>query len=188
MTLGIVRSLADKAKFVGEDPYGYGYCPGDGNVYHNGISVASLDTATFGDYILVLFDPKESTLVFYKNGATMGSPIIVVSSSAGSFDWTFAGTVSGEAGDMALKIYPGNPPMRYPSGNLAWWRSVQGIAPILVATEPYMSASTDTPAHEKYAGDLDNSSKSLAISESVHIWPWGASAPAELGSGGLVQF
>lgn len=79
--------------------------------------------------------------------------------------------------------------MPYPSANEpGWWIPVAGIAPMLLSNEYYMTASTDTPRHEKYVGDIDTS-RGIAISNSVGpLWPWGASAPGELQSGGsLVQ-
>lgn len=182
---GIVRSAASKSKFVGQDTYGFGYCPGDGKVYNNGAVVATLGTAALGDYIKITVDPVNALLIVTKNGTALTDGIAITSGQA----WAFAATVSGNPGDLAIWETPGNPPMRYRvADEPGWWISIPGIDPVLVATEHYMTAATDTPRHEKYIGDMDRTAKPLAISDSLHFWMWGNSAPRELGSGGLVQY
>lgn len=182
LLFGLVTSAADKAKYVGEDTHGVGWAP-DGDLYVNNASVGSFASYTYKDYLKIILDKPNESIALYKNGSLVGSYGITSGQS-----WTFAATVSNAAGKMAVKITPGNPPMRYPSADLGWWTALVGITPVQVATEPYMTAATDTPRHDKYDGDLDNTNHALAISDSLHFWTFGASAPAELGSGGLVQF
>lgn len=182
---GIVTSSANKSKYVGEDAYGFGYCPGDGKVYNNGSVVATLATAALGDYIKVTVDPVNALFIVSLNGTALTDGISITSGQA----WTFAATVSGNPGDLAIWETPGNPPMRYRDADEpGWWVALDGITPVLVATEPYMTAATDTPRHEKYTGDLDRTTRPPAISDSMSFWTFGQSAPRELGSGGLLQY
>lgn len=157
---------------------GYGYCPGDGKVYHAGGVLATIGTATFGDYVSVVVDPVGGTLQFNKNGGPLGAAISIPK----GLTWYYAATVSGAAGSMALYVNAGKTPIRYQSvGNIGgWWKTSATINPVLLSTEPYITKSTDSLANTKFNGDIDQKTQPLRIKRSVQFWPWGQSMPSDL--------
>jgi hypothetical protein len=183
--IGVVTRQASLTSWPGKDAFGWGYDPGTGNVYNNNAVIATLSTATYNDVIGVIVDPPNHTVQFTKNGVSMGSAISITASKS----WFFAGMVSGVSGDIALKCNPGNTPFLYPMFQLSgWWVSRTAIGTMNLGTEPWMAAGTDTYPYEKYVGDINPIEQDMEISDSVlRFWPWGNSAPSELGAGGLVQ-
>jgi hypothetical protein len=82
----------------------------------------------------------------------------------------------------------GSTPQYYGIDDGGWYLPIDRVAPILIASDSYMTASTDTPRHEKYDGNLDSKARPMSMSDGVPFWMDGPSAPAELRQGGgLVQ-
>lgn len=183
--VGIVVASSPLNNWPGFDATSFGLNPGTGDVYNNNAIVLTITPYTFGDYIGIICDPFRSLLQFTKNGVANGAPFTIASGQA----WFYAATVSGAPGTYAIVANSGQTPMVYPATLLTGWGSFRAsISPMNLATEPYMSVGTDLFPYEKYAGDINPLAQQTTINDSVNFWPWGNSAPAELGSGGLVQF
>jgi hypothetical protein len=161
LTVGIVYPLASLSKYVGEDAYGLGYCPGDGNVYQNGASIATFNTCALNSYIGVMVDFVSLTVTWFVVNADQTFATLGTLDIPSSTDIWYAATVSGNPGDLAIWANAGQTPLR--SRNLVggWYHLSVGIEPIYLATEPYISSPTDLVPHFKYAGDIDWKQSSL---------------------------
>ena len=182
LVVGICTAAAAANKYVGEDAHGFAYCLGDGKVYNNGAAVDTFATTPLGKNIQWVFDPAGASATIKVEGIPIGTVAITAGQA-----WYYAATVSGDVGQFAVEANPGDTPMPFPTGDLGWWEPSGTIAPILASTEPYISAPDDAVPHEKYDGVIDRSQNPIAISVGIRYWMMGQSAPAELGSGGLVQ-
>lgn len=188
LVFGVGSADATLNDWVGFDANAWGYC-GDGKVRNN--NAVAADYSSFGlpangDKIGVtvnMLDVSAPTVTFTKNSIQLGT----ITLPAGAA-WYYMATISGNPGTLVLMANTGTTPQYYSTGDNGWFLPIDHIAPVLIASEPYMTAATDTPRHEKYAGDLDSANRPLSISDGVAFWPMGESAPAELRqSGGLVQ-
>jgi hypothetical protein len=180
---GICTAAAAANKFLGEDAHGLGFCRGDGKVYSNNAVLVDLGvTVALGKNVQWTVLPDD-TATIRVDGVQIGATFDI---PAGQ-EWFYAATVSGDVGQLAVEANPGDTPMPYPPGDLGWWAPSGTIAPILASTEPYITAPDDVVPHEKYDGVIDRAQNPIAISVGIRYWMMGQSAPAELGSGGLVQ-
>ncbi|MGE0677761.1 SPRY domain-containing protein [Pseudolabrys sp.] len=73
--VGIAKALINKATYLGNDPYGYGYfATGDYYAASSGSLTASYASFTTNDVVGVALDLDSGTLQFYLNGSAQGSP------------------------------------------------------------------------------------------------------------------
>lgn len=180
-----------KNRCVGQDFFSFAYHLYDGMIWNNNADFTQFDSATYGDYLRLDLDPPNGTVAIYKNGTLLG---VVTTGYAGQA-WKYCASVGGNAGQRAIWMNPGVTPMRYipPSNNGGWWLPAPVIESLLLSTEGYIGKALndwEVPYilpnyNEKYVGDIDDARNPLSLFDSVHFSPWGASAPAELGSGGL---
>ena len=186
LLVGIVYPGADLAKYVGEDAYGMGYCPGDGNVYQNGAVIETFATRALNSYIGVMVDFVALSITFYMVKADGAMTTLGTLDIPAATDIWYAATVSGNPGDLGIWANAGQTPLR--SRNLVggWYHLGIGIEPLYLATEPYISSPTDLIPHFKYSGDMEWKESQIAISRGVRFWPWGPSAPTVGGS--QIQF
>lgn len=187
LVFGVGNGSATLNDWVGFDANAWGYCPGDGHVYNNNAPVGStLATATWGDKIgmtLDMSDVSAPTLTIRKNGV----PLVTITLPAGAY--YYMATISGDPDAIALLGNSGLTRQYYGTGDNGWSLPIDHIAPVLIASDPYMTADTDSPRHEKYDPCLDTLSHPASMSDGVSFWMFGDSAPAELRQGGgLVQF
>jgi hypothetical protein len=61
------------ATYLGADANGWGFYGGDGKKYNNATGVAYGTTFTAGDVISVALDMDAGTVIFYKNGVSVGT-------------------------------------------------------------------------------------------------------------------
>jgi len=184
LTVGIVNVNAALNKYVGEDANGWGFCLGDGKLYNNGAAVGGWTAAPqpLGAYISVIVDFGALTATWFANGFQIGQITI----TAGAY--FYAATVSGNPGDMAVWANAGQTPIKYLGSTGGWFHPRTSLVPIFIASEPYITASTDADPSRKYAGNLDVVQTKMSIGRGVMFWPWGKSAPPQLSKGGQIQF
>jgi hypothetical protein len=167
------------SNYIGEGADGIGYCPGDGYLYNEATQLQFIGTATYGDTITLVIDPAnpiDASITVFKNGAQLGG--VSVSQYQA---WHFAATVSGIPGAYAINANTGKTPQRHPFADLFGFSKARTtISPVYVATEPFISKSTDKLPNNKYAGDVDVTN-SVMISRGMRPWMFGRSAPPELG-------
>lgn len=181
ITEGIVNGSAAFNKYVGEDANGFGYCRGDGNVYNNGSSVASFATSALNDYVEVTLDEVNLNASWWKNGVLLGTVTITADA------WWYAATVSGNPGDLAIWANAGQTPFKYPNSAGGWYHLAEGLDPIYLATEPYLSAAADAIPNQKYIGAVDRTQSPMQVTRVVTFWPWGTSMPSQLSGGNQIQ-
>lgn len=177
-TIGVVTASASLSNYVGADTNGYGWCPGDGKVYNNWSVIATFSPAAYNTYPGVSLDPVAGLLTFTVNGQPIGSVNVPTGQT-----WYYAASVSGNPGDIAWWANSGQTLQRFfdqKSGG--WWQPSPTINPILVATEPFLTQSTDANPNIKYNGDVDRQNQPPKIERSVSVWTWGASAPPMMNS------
>jgi hypothetical protein len=183
---GIGTAAATLNDWVGFDANAFGFCPGDGKVYSNNAAVATYSAAVNGDKVGMTVDMRDvtaPTLTIRKNNIVLGT--IAMPANAALY---FMATISGNPGGRALSANSGITPQYYGIDDGGWYLPIDRVAPILIASDSYMTASTDTPRHEKYDGNLDSKARPMSMSDGVPFWMDGPSAPAELRQGGgLVQ-
>jgi hypothetical protein len=186
---GVGNGSATLNDWVGFDANAWGYC-GDGKVRNNNIVVAdysSFGLPANGDKVGITVDMRDisaPTLTIRKGGRLLGT--ITLPAGAAYY---YMGTISGDPEAIALLGNSGTTRQYYAIDDGGWSLPIDSIAPVLIASEPYMTAATDSPRHEKYSGDLDTINRPLSINDGISFWMDGPSAPAELHQGGgLVQF
>jgi hypothetical protein len=181
---GVCTADALLKDFVGHDAFGYGYCPGDGWVYHNNAQLQFVGVSALNDVNGIFVDPISAVMIVTRRKVPLGNPVPIDASKA----WFYAGTVSGNPGDRGICANPGLTPLRHPpTGVDGFWIPGPQIPPINIATEDYMSAAADVRRHEKFKGDINSSAQPATISDGVRFWMFGNSAPASLSAGSLVQ-
>jgi len=183
---GVGSAAATLNDWVGFDPNAFGFCPGDGKVRCNNAVIATLVPVGFGKKVGITVDTRDvtaPTLTIRVQGNVIGTVALPTNVA-----FYFMGTISGNPGSIALMGNSGVTPQYYDTGDGGWYLLIDRIAPVLLANEPYMTAATDTPRHEKYASNLDSLNRPIAMNDGTRFWMDGPSAPAELQQdGGLVQ-
>jgi hypothetical protein len=184
-TFGIGNGNTTLNDWVGFDANAWGLS-GEGKLYNNNGVVATYPPLANGDKVTMTVDMRDvsaPTLTIKNNGRLLDTITLPANASY----WYFA-TISGDPGTRALYGNSGVTPQYYGIGDNGWFLLIDRPAPILLADAPYMTAATDSPRHEKYAGDLDSLSRPMSTSDGTRFWMDGPSAPAELSQGGgLVQ-
>ena len=71
--IGIAKSSASLASYIGSDAFGWSYYSANGNKFNNNNQVAYGATYTSGDIIGVTFDADSGALTFYKNNTSQGT-------------------------------------------------------------------------------------------------------------------
>jgi hypothetical protein len=185
MMIGVCTNGASIANYIGGDANGWGYSPGDGNLYSNGVAVAFFGTATYGNYITLILDTINGTIAVLKDGQPIGAAYTLPANKK----FYFGATVSGTPTGMALLGDSGALPIQFPIANMTgWWTPRVTIVPAYLGQEPYISKPTDTLKHQKFAGDIDGQQTPLTISRCVNVWTWGQSRPPGMSNGASISF
>lgn len=188
--IGVVNASAGTSRYVGEDTEGFGYRLDNGNVYNNGASVETFTSAAKGDIIGLLYSGTANTCSIFKNGTLIGTIDLPAIDKFGTPDaWYFAVTVSGDTAE-GLYVFEnsGQQDFSYPTTVDGWWEPVPAIAPVLLATEPYMSASTDDLPNQPYDavnGRIVQDDTAFSISRGVSFWVDGDRSSAADGVGSI---
>jgi hypothetical protein len=183
LLVGICYKLASLAGYLGEDVYGLGFCPGDGNVYQNGAVVATFTPVPLNSYVTVAVNFIDLTVTW-----SVGSSLLGTITIPSGFAIYYAATVSGVPGDLAVQANANQTPPVHKPG-LGWYHAQIGLTPQFIGTEPYMSAPTDAAPNFRFAGDLDRYQAPMSIARGVTpFWPWGASKPPQMGAASRIQF
>jgi len=179
VTLGVVNGLASLTDYVGADANGWGL-DASGNVWHNGAILTTFASGfTLSSYVTVVIDPTIGALCF-----KVGKQVLGVINIGASVVVYYAGSVSGNAQDLAIDSNAGQLPFQDSSGTAAsgWLHTKIGITPLFLATEPFIATPADEKPNQKYYGDLTRSgSTGLNIGRRIKPWPWGPSAELAFG-------
>lgn len=183
---GIVLDGASVNTFVGEHPLSVGYCPYDGKILLGGSVILTVATSEFGETVSFFIDPQAMLLTISKGKKIIADSIDL--SSFGVQAWHFAATVSGDPGELGVYVGNGYTPLRTRLSSVSgFWIPNTVIQQINLGNEPFMAKATDLRRHEKFYGDINAIAQQLEIVDSVNLPWWGASAPADLGSGGSLR-
>jgi hypothetical protein len=177
VSVGIVRTSGSPAPslnvYVGGDDDSIGYRAGDGQIHVNGSSVASVATADVQDVIgIALFGggSPSPTVAFYING------LLIHERTLPAGEWVPAVTVTSEdaAGIKAFvnfgkRAFEQSLPEGVDDG---WYDDAYAIGTIRVASEDFITRTTDTPANTVYRGDIKNAS-TFFFEAGARVWPWG---------------
>ena len=184
LCVGFCVGRASLSKYLGEDLYGLSYCPGDGTVRHNGSVVATFAAAAYNQVIGAVLDMVNQTMTFSQGYTVLGSINFGAFVTAGDPIF-YAATVSGSPGAMAVNANAGQTPLRYSTGG--FYHLKPGITPLYLATEGYITASTDSRPNQVYTPNIDRQDQPIQIPRVCSKpWPFGSSMPSTLG-GGQVQ-
>lgn len=115
--IGIAKVAASTATYIGNDTNGYAYLPGTGNKLTNNGSSGYGAAAVNGDVISMLFDATAGTLIFWKNGTTLGTAFTGITGS-----WALATTLSDSVGSANATLNSGASAFTYtpPAGYTGW--------------------------------------------------------------------
>jgi hypothetical protein len=181
LVLGFCTKDAALNKFLGEDLYGYSWCPGDGNLRNNNEVIATFAVAPLNTYVSMTVDLVNATATFAIGKTVIGS----VALPAGQI--YYAGTVSGDIGELALQANAGQDPQRNPTTAGYWTHLDTGITPIFLATEDFLSSPIDPIPNQQFAGDVDRSHSPMVISRGFVPWVLGSSKPSAMGESTQLQ-
>ena len=171
VSYGVVNDSASLATYVGGDANGYGYRAGDGKIYTNGASVATVDTAVHGDIIGVwvnIGDGTAATVTWFLNGVEQDTQ-----SLPDSGPWYLAATVSSATADtIRAWINTGQRDFEYPvAGVDGWYELPLEVQAVRIATEDYITPPDDPYPNEVWQGRIADDGIEL-VSE-LKFWPDG---------------
>lgn len=154
VSYGVVNASASLATYVGGDANGYGYRAGDGKIYTNGASVATVTAAVHGDIIGVwvnIGDGSAATVTWFLNGVPQYTQALP---NAGP--WYLAATISSPTSDaMRAWVNTGQRDFEYPvAGVNGWYELPVEVDAVRVATDEFITPPDDPYPNTKWEGRI----------------------------------
>lgn len=182
--VGIVTEANPLDRYLGRDSTGYGYDPLSGSVYNDASVIDSWATTALGVIIRVELDCAANICRWYAGPDLLGSVDIPSGET-----WFYAVTVSG--GDAeSVKCYANAGQQKFAftdDTTGGWWYAPTQMAPLKLGTEPYISASTDSPPHERFRKGISRTN-GMRNSRAASFWMDGdGDASSSVGSLELID-
>lgn len=145
-----MTASAPTNKYVGEDANGIGFRLDDGKLYINGVAVATFSACSLNDlvYFRVNFDNNQILITVLKGSTTLGS---YLASTTNTTAWYPAITVAGgTAFSLQTFFNAGQRTFENNTNVQGWWDSASQPASVYLATDPYLSQSTDSLPSQRF--------------------------------------
>lgn len=170
-SIGVSTPAASLATYAGGDANGYGYRLDLGQIHNGGASVASVPVAAKGYIVGVLLDltTTQPTASWYLNGLP-----IYTQALPSTGPWALAASVGGsEPYGMRCFLNTGQRAFEFPiPGVDGWYEPPQEIRGLRIASEDWLSATTDAVPNERYSGLMAGDNSELRAVRSLDFWPW----------------
>lgn len=170
-SFGIVTALHPLSMYVGESAEGYGYKAGDGDIWNNNASIATVANTAKKVTLGCLLDADAGTVTFFVNNTAVATLAITASQT-----WYPAfGIGCTVAGDISWYAQFGANDFAFPQpGTPAWFTETTGLGTLFVCDQAgFITTNADTPANRPYDPAILNSDQ-FSIARKVDVWPWAA--------------
>ncbi len=168
-SVGIVTDQHPLSQSVGKSVEGYGYRPGDGDIYNANISVATVAPTEKKVYIDVLLDADADTVTFYVNQ----SEVATVAITSGQTWYFAAGVGATVAYDLSCYVNTGANAFTFTlPDNPGWYTQTSGLGMLYVCDQGgFLTATADTPSNQAFEPRIVQSNQ-FRISRRCSVWPW----------------
>jgi hypothetical protein len=167
VSCGIVTALHPLNLYVGESVEGFGYKAGDGDIWNDDTSVATVDATEKKITIGVLLEADDDQVTFFVNN----NEAAVVAITPGQTWYFAAGLGSTVAYDLFCFVQTGANEFRFPQpGNPGWFSTFGASGLVRIASDiGYLTAPTDTPANTLFSpGLLDG--QNITVARTGSVW------------------
>lgn len=169
VSVGVAKAASPLTGYVGEDADSYGYRAGDGTVYNNGSSVASVATAEKGDIIGVwvsIGDGTTVTVKWFLNGVLLRTQTL-----PDSGPWYLAVTISSATADsLRAWINTGQRAFEYPVAGVEGWYDLPAEVPtVRISSEDWITPADDVLPNVRWQGRLADDG--IEIVSELKFWP-----------------
>lgn len=185
VSVGVAKAASSLSKYVGEESTSYGYRAGDGKVYNNGASLATVTTAAKGDIIgvwLNIGDGTAPTVTWFLNDVLLRTQALP---DAGP--WYLAVTISSATADsLRAWINTGQRAFEYPvAGVDGWYQLPTEVPTVRIASDDWITPDDDTLPNVKWEGRLADDG--IEIVSELKFWPDDASGRTRTTQGSAVR-
>lgn len=190
VSIGLVTSDADLDTYVGGDEFGIGYRVGDGQIRHDGSSVASVTTGALFNVISVRYIPGEAgagQVAFYRGTTLLSAqPIPAEMEGQPLFPAVSVGSTA-DAGDISVYANAGRDWYwaEVDAAPIGWWEVNALPGTLRFSNKPFISPPTDTDPFERWEGGI--TSDLVKDDRGVHFWIWGRGESQARGSAAVVE-
>lgn len=187
VSVGIVTADASLSLYVGGDEFGMGYRPGEGQIHHDGASVATVTAGAMGDVTAVRYTPDGSgggTVSFYRKPvagvtvllgsqalpADMQNAPLYIAVSLGSVD---------DPGDLSLALNAGQDAWEAPvltEASAGWWETPALAGALRVSDLHYLSGREDAPPFARWYEGI--TAADIIDDSALNFWIWGTDGAA----------
>ena len=169
VSVGVAKAASSLSKYVGEESTSYGYRAGDGAIYNNGSSIASVATADKGDIIGVwvnIGDGTAATVTWFLNGVPL-----YTASLPDEGPWYLADTVSSSTSDtLSSWINTGQRDFEFPvAGVDGWYDLPEEVPTVRIASRDWISQPTDELPNTVWQGRIAN--EGVEVVGELKFWP-----------------
>jgi len=169
VAIGIMTAGAPLSQSVGKNAASVGFRVGDGDIWVNDVSVATVDPAEKEVTVGILLDADNDEVTFF----VANSDVATISIASGQ-TWYYGSSVgSTVAYDLSVYAITGNVAFTFPQPDNPGWFTESGGAGFLrvCAKTGFLTATTDTPANTPYDPDILED-ENFSIRRTVNVWPW----------------
>jgi hypothetical protein len=182
LSVGIARPTSSLSTAVGADEDSYGYRVGEGQLHHDGSSIASVTVGAKSAYIGLVLDlsvPSAPQVAWMLNGVLLDEVAL-----PDDGPWHLAATVCGSVA-RGLRVMQNTGQRRFAHFTSGWYAERESLGAIRVATRGFVTPAGADQPHVRYRGLLSSDSR-LSMRERLHFWPMGNSSGVS-GAGGSLR-
>lgn len=170
-SFGIVTALHPLSMYVGQSAEGYGFKAGDGDIWNNNASVATVTNTAKKVTLGCLLDADADTVTFFVNN----TQVAIISITSGQTWYPAFGIGCAVAGDISWFAQFGANDFVFPQPSApAWFTETTGLGTLFVCDQSgFLTTPDDVPANRPYNPRILNSDQ-FSIARKVDVWPWAA--------------
>ena len=183
VSIGVVKSTASLAAYVGGDADGYGYRLAEGEIHSAGASIATVTAGAKGQMVTVLVDATAQTMLIELDGVPLTTVTL-----PDSGPWHLAASMGGAVGyDLFMMVNTGQRAFEFGRGvRLGWFAARESLGMWRFADRPWLTAPTDDPPNARYRGLLLDKSK-LQLRGGLTFWPMRSGGSTVQSSSGSIR-
>lgn len=169
IALGLMTASASLSESVGKNPASVGLRLGDGDIYINDVSVATVPAGQKEVPVDIVLDADNDEATFFVNN----NEVATVALASGQ-TWYYGVSVGCTvAYDLSIYAVTGNVAFTFDQpDNPAWFSETGGAGFLRVCAKTgFLTASGDTPPNVNYDPHIIDDEQ-FSIRRSVSVWPW----------------